>query len=196
MNLRIFNDLEARLASVRLVGDGFRFCRDPHNLPGSPAIRHYALWNEDAVRLSQSRPFAPPAVFVEFLPEVWSPLQRGAFCADIYVRLHIVTATLAQSDTPYRDEALLRFRLIRAIRAALVDFDGPADSDGRSFSRFVHVGSETDHNHDQVAADIEEWRTHAVDCASVIDDGYIVTPTNVSLDTGDIFAPPFSDIMV
>lgn len=200
MRLRLFSDIEARLSRVRLVDKEFIYCPPESatiaKLPGSPAINHVGLWNEDTTRLTQLRPFSPPGVFVEFLPVVWSQLSRGAVCCDLTVRLHIVTATLAQTDTPYRDEALSRFRLIRAIRQALVKFSGAADSEGRSFSTFQYSGSETDHNHEQISEDLEEWRTHCIDCSATVDDGYILTPHNVTLDTGDIFADAFGEEMV
>ena len=99
---------------------------------------------------TQMRPFNPPGIFVEFLPVLWSPLSRGAVHGDMTVRLHFVTATLAQTDTPYRDEALRRFRLIRAVKLALNGFSGGADEQGRSFSQFQYSGSDTDHNHEQI----------------------------------------------
>lgn len=200
MRLRLFNALEARLSRVRLVDGKFLYAR-PQNgsiaeLPGSPAILHVGLWNENTLRLTQSRPFQPPAVFVEFFPVTWSEAGRNAVACDQVLQLHIVTATLAQTDTPYRDEALLRFSLVRAIKAALVDFAGAADDRGRSFSRFKYYGSSTDHNHEQLCEDLEQWQTHCVDCSAAVDDGSIMTTTNVSLDTGDIFTDAFSDSMV
>ena len=200
MKLRLFNDIEARLSLVRLVDDNVIYQRPKRGqnakLPGSPAIKHVGLWNENTSRLTQMRPLATPAVFIEFLPVQWSPLLRGAVAADISVRLHIVTATLAQTDTPYRDEALYRFRLIRAVKAAFVGFGGAADSRGLSYSRFQYSGSDTDHNHEQICEDLEEWKTHAVDCSASVDDGFILTPLNVTLDTGDIFADAFGEEMV
>ena len=200
MRLRIFTDIEARLSRVRLVNGKYIYCRPKRgenaNLPGTPAINHFGLWNEDTTRLTQLRPFSPPGVFVEFLPVMWAQLSRGAVCGDMTVRLHIVTATLAQTDTPYREEALSRFRLIRAVKHALVKFSGAADSEGRSFSTFQYFGSETDHNHEQITEDLEEWQTHCIDCSATIDDGYILTPKNVTLDTGDIFADAFGEEMV
>lgn len=210
MRLRIFTDLEARLSRVRLVDNKYiyhRPKRDPNalstqslcpaeKLPGVPAINHVGLWNENTARLTQLRPFNPPGIFVEFFPVVWSPLSRGAVHGDMTVRLHFVTATLAQTDTPYRDEALRRFRLIRAVKLALNDFSGGADEQGRSFSQFQYSGSDTDHNHEQICEDLEDWRTHCIDCSATVDDGYILTPRDVTLDTGDIFADAFSGEMV
>lgn len=199
MRLRLFDDIEAQLSRVRLVGNEIvyhRPRRDPDTkMPGTPAINHVGLWNENTTRLTQLRPFAPPAVFIEFFPVNWGELGRNAVHGNLVIRLHIVTATLAQTDTPYRDEALQRFRLIRAVKAAFVDFAGAADKHGRSYSRFKYHGSATDHNHEQICEDLEQWMTHCVDCSAAIDNGYILTPHNITLDTGDIFTEPFSDVL-
>lgn len=188
------------MARVRLVDDK-TICYLPRRgdngvLPGVPAIHHFGLWNDNTARLTQMSPLNPPAVFVEFLPAIYSPLQRGAVHSDMTVRLHIITATLASTDSPYREEALARFRLCRAIIRALAGFSGGADEEGRSFSIFQYSGSVTDHNHEQVCEDIEEWRVHCVDCSVTVNDGFVLTDTNVSLDTGDIFTDAFSDSMV
>lgn len=189
MRLRLFDDIEARLSRVRLVDNKViyhRPQRDPDaKMPGTPAVNHVGLWNENTTRLTQLRPFAPPAVFIEFYPVTWGELGRDAVRGDMVIRLHIVTSTLAQTDTPYRDEALQRFRLIRAIKAAFVGFAGKADKHGRSYSRFKYYGSSTDHNHEQICEDLEEWQTHCIDCSATIDNGYILTPHNVTLDMGD-----------
>lgn len=199
MRLRLFTDIEARLSRVRLVDGKYIYSRpkrDPNaKMPGEAAITHFGLWNENTTRLTQSRPFVPPAVFIEFYPVTWGEAGRNVVHGDVILRLHIVTATLAQTDTPYRDEALARFRLVRAIKAAFVDFGGEADAEGRSYSRFQYYGSSTDHNHEQICEDLEEWRTHCYDASAVVDDGYVLTPTNVSLDTGDVFSDAFADQM-
>lgn len=187
MILRLFDDIEARLAYVRKVDDEFIFHSPEKDSdkkpPGTPAINHFGLWNENTVRLTQSRPLSPPAVFLEFYPATWTEMGRNAVHADIVMRMHIITATLAQTDTPYRDEALSRFKLIRAIKAAFVDFSGKPDADGRSFSRFQYCGSVPDHNHEQICEDLEEWRTHAIDCSVIVDNNLIPIPGKVSLDT-------------
>lgn len=186
MRLRLFTDIEARLSRVRIVDDKYIYHRpesDPNaKLPGKPAISLVGLWNENTARLTQMRPFVPPAVFIEFYPVTWGEAGRNVVHGDMIIRVHIVTATLAQTDTPYRDEALTRFRLIRAVKAAFVDFGGEADKEGRSYSRFQYYGSSTDHNHEQICEDMEEWRTHCYDTSAVVDDGYIYTPENVELD--------------
>ncbi len=201
MRLRLFNDIEARLSHVRLVNDKIIYHRpnDDENasFPGVPAIKHYALWNENTAQLTNARAFATPAIFVEFLPAVWSPLSRNAVHGDMMIRFHIITATLAStSDTAYRDEALMRFMLMRAVKSAFAGFAGKADVQGRSFSTFQYLESLTDHNHEQIIEDIEGWKTHCIDTADMLADGRILTPTDVTLDIGDIFDNQFASEMV
>lgn len=201
MRLRLFDDMEQQLKRVRKVGDNYVFHHPRsdekiEDYPGEAAVKHYGLWNENTATLTRQRPLATPAVFVEFFPITWSEVGNRASHGDVIVRFHIVTATLAETDTPYRAEALARFRLIRAIKNAFARFGGAADSEGRSYSTFQYYESTTDHNHEQICEDLEGWRTHCTDCSSTINDGYIMTDKNVTLDTGDIFADPFDDKMV
>ena len=42
------------------------------------AIKAFDLWNENVVQLTKQRPFEMPAVFIEFLPIVWSYAGRKA----------------------------------------------------------------------------------------------------------------------
>ena len=193
MIIRLFTDIEERLKSVRLVDGSYIYGRPERDanakMPGEPAITHFGLWNENTIRLTQMRPFVPPAVFVEFYPVTWSEAGRSMVHADIILRLHIITATLAQTDTPYRDQALARFRLIRAIKAAFVDFGGEADADGRSYSRFQYYGSTTDHNHEQTCEDIEEWRLHFYDASAVVAEESRYTTADIDLSL-NIEEPP------
>ncbi len=200
MRLRLFTDIEARLSRVRLVDGKFIYHRPKNGsdapMPGNPAITLVGLWNENVARLTQMRPFTPPAVFVEFFPVNWSPMSRNVVHGDMTVRLHIVTATLAATDTPYRDEALARFCLIRAIKKAFAGFSGAADAEGRSFSTFQYLESLTDHNHEQITEDLEAWRTHCIDASDYVDNGYELSSHNITLDTGDVFADQFCEEMV
>lgn len=186
MRLRLFDEIEARLSRVRFVDDKVIYYRpkrgDNGKMPGVRAINHVGLWNENTTRLTQMRPLNPPAVFVEFFPATWSQLGRNVIHADVTVRLHVVTATLAATDTPYRDEALARFRLIRAIRAAFVRFSGAADEEGRSFSAFQYLENITDHNHEQVCEDLEGWRTHCIDASAAVEHAAGMAQADVSLD--------------
>lgn len=199
MRLFIFNKLEQRLNRIRCDKGNFFYCHksagDLKDLPGAPAFNHIGLWNDNTARLTQIRPLIPPAIFIEFLPVSWSPLAHNAFHGDLMIRLHIISATLADTDS-YRDDALERFFIIRALKSALLGFNACDEESGLSFSTFAHLESITDHAHDQVIEDIESWRTHCIDASGTLSSDNITTPHNVTLDMGDIFADSFSEEMV
>lgn len=182
MKLRLYNDIEKFLYSIR-VDD-------------KQIISHVGLWNEEITNMVKNRPFKIPAVFIEFLPCAWGQLGNGAKQADIMIRLHIITATLAMVDTQYRSEALFRFELIRNIADSLSNMGGADDERGTSYTRFQYLESLTDHNYGQVIEDIEGFRTHCI-VKPIFDETqkWIWTKTNVSLDLGDVFADPFADQM-
>lgn len=198
MRIRLYNDLTARLSRVRVV-DGIPVYASGKNAAEAPetrgtqAIKHFDLWNENVVHLTQQRPFQTPAVFVEFMPIVWQPVGKQAKRADVTIRLHIVTASLATQNSPYKEAALFPLYLIRAIEEAMRGFAGAADERGLSYSTFAHTESATDHNHEQVSEHVETWHTMCHDCSAVVCDGRIKTPHDVTLDTGDVYSPAYGE---
>lgn len=198
MRIRLYNDITARLARVRIVDGIPAYIKTDEAAKASKtrdtqAIKHFDLWNENIVHLTQQRPFQTPAVFVEFLPIVWRQIGKRCKKADVSIRLHIVTSSLATVNTPYKDVALLPLYLIQAIEAAMCKFAGAADEHGLSYSSFAHMESTTDHNHEQISEHIETWHTMCYDCTEAIHDGLDKTPHDVTLDLGDIFYPEFDD---
>lgn len=201
MRIRLYNDITARLARVRMV-DGtpayvsVERATEATEKPDMQVIKSFDLWNENVVHLTQQRPFQTPAVFVEFLPVVWQPIGKQAKRADVTIRLHVVTATLATVNSPYKEAALFPLYLIRAIEEAMRGFAGAADERGLSYSTFAHTESATDHNHEQVSEHVETWHTMCHDCTAVVKDGRIETPHNVTLDDGEVFNPPYGEQFV
>ncbi len=198
MRIRLYNDITARLTRVRMVNGIPAYVRKKNateatEKPEMQVIKSFDLWNENVVHLTQQRPFQTPAVFVEFLPIVWQPVGKGAKRADVTIRLHIVTATLATANSPYKEAALFPLYLIRAVEAALRKFDGAADERGLSYGTFAHSESATDHNHEQVSEHVETWHTMCHDCTAVVLDGRIDTPHNVTLDDGEVYTPPYGE---
>ena len=200
MRIRLFNAISDRLGRVRIV-DGLPVYLRPQegeneaDLP-QQAIKTLDLWNEQIDQLTQQQPFNTPAVFVEFLPIIWTKLGKGAQRAEAQIRLHIVSATLATVSSQYREQALYRLRLTKAIQAAFVGFNGPTDAEGLMFGTFVHTQSETDHNHTDICEDIETWQTLCIDASAAISDGTTETPHDVTLNMGDIFTAVFNDSYV
>lgn len=200
MRIRLFNEIAGRLGRVRII-DGLPVYLRPQegeneaNLPPL-AIKTLDLWNEQVDQLAQQQPFLTPAVFIEFLPIVWTKLGKGAQRAEVQIRLHIVSATLATVSSQYKEQALYRLRLTKAVQAALVGFCGSTDAEGLMFGTFVHTQSETDHNHADICEDIESWQTLCIDASAAISDGSTKTPHNVTLNMGDIFTAVFNDSYV
>lgn len=198
MKLLLYRAILARLARVREV-DGTPVYLAPKKgektaeLPPQ-VIKTFDLWNENVAQLTKQRPFPTPAVFVEFRPIAWRQLGRRAKCANVDVSLHIVTATLATANSPYKEQALHRFALMRAIEQALVGFSG-TDDEGRQFGTFVQSEDETDHNHEEVREDIAMWTTYCID-ASAVERNLITTPFKVTLDDGNVFTFAFEEEFV
>ena len=197
MRIRLFNEIASRLGRVRIV-DGLPVYLRPKegeneaDLPPR-AINTLDLWNEQIDQLTQQQPFLTPAVFVEFLPIIWTKLGKGVQRAETQIRLHIVSATLATVSSQYKEQALYRLRLTKAVQAAFVGFNGPTDAEGLMFGTFVHIQSETDHNHTDICEDIETWQTLCIDASGAISDGTVETPHKVTLNTGEIFSFIFSE---
>lgn len=118
-------------------------------------IRHISLWNWNIGQLPKQAAFHMPAVFVEFEPIEWSQLAGGARSAEVRVRLHVLTATLAtpEKGSKYRDKALEHFDLLGRLCAAVQGFSG------EGFNRFMLVESVTDNNHGEVRHDEERFVT-------------------------------------
>lgn len=182
MKLRLYNDIEKFLSEIKI--------------DNKTVVNHVSLWNEDIDELTKKRPFKLPAVFVEFLPCAWGQLGNGARQTDLLFRLHIITSTLAEIDTTYKNAALFRFELIRFISDNLTNIGGVEDKRGTSYTRIQYLESLTDHNHNQIIDDIEGFRTHCI--VKPINDknmDWIWTKTNVTLDLGDVFTSAFDDAM-
>ncbi len=125
-------------------------------------VKYISLWNQNTEYLSKQKAFRMPAVFIEFEPIGWSQLSRGARSADIRVRLHIVTETLASPEDggKYQDRALEHFELIERIETAIQGLSG------NGFNCFMLVESITDHNHEQIRHDEECYVTRATDTSA------------------------------
>lgn len=130
-----------------------------------PVFQHFDMWNENILQLAKLRPFAPPALFVEFDTIRWSYNGQKVRQADIPIRLHVVTATTATAEAGgrYQDKALERFDIIDGVTQALLSFS--FDDGVRQAGTFRYAESATDHNHEEVRDDIESWVTSCRDAS-------------------------------
>lgn len=126
-------------------------------------IKHISLWNRNTEQLAKQKGFRLPAVFVEFEPIQWSQLQGRARSADVRVRLHIVTESLATPEDggKYQDQALEHLDLIESISGAIQGLCG----DG--FNGLMLVESTTDHDHERIEQNEEVYITCATDTSAV-----------------------------
>lgn len=126
-------------------------------------IQFTSLWNRNTEQLTKQKAFKMPAVFVEFEPIDWGQLAQGARSADMRVRLHIITETLATPEAGgrYQDKALGHLDLLERVSAAMQGLCG----DG--FNCFMLVESVTDHDHERVRHDEECYVTRINDASAV-----------------------------
>lgn len=118
-------------------------------------IAHIGLWNQHMSFLEQEVPFALPAVFIEFSPTDWAHVDNGSYKTNQEVRLHIVTEWPGPETS---EEGLGEvFDLIDEVRWALHNLCG------RSFRALQRVGSETNHDHEELIDMVETYRCVAYD---------------------------------
>lgn len=134
-----------------------------HLIDAQLGIQYISLWNKNTEQLTKQTAFRMPAVFVEFEPFEWSQLSKGARTADVRVRLHIVTETLAtpEADGKYQDKALEHLDLIEKISATIHGLSG------NGFNAFMLLESVTDHDHERIEDNQECYITRITDTSAV-----------------------------
>lgn len=137
MRLTLYDAIIARLSQI-IIKDGqpyYPVAPEPTEGDTAPeqAILCFDLWNENVANLTKQRTFRTPGVFIEFLPVQWRQLGCRVRQAEASFRLHVVTATLATSNSDYTDLAHYRFHLIRAMEGALAGMTGTDKNRGHLF---------------------------------------------------------------
>ena len=158
MRKTLYLALEERLKQIVFVDGEPTFEPDADKRKGKrPVFQHFDMWNENILQLVKQRPFATPALLVEYDPIRWNYGGHKVREADILMRLHVVTATAATAEAGgrYQDKALERFDIINGVTQALLSFS--FDDGVRQAGTFRQAESATDHNHEQVCDDIESW---------------------------------------
>lgn len=183
MRITLFDAISERLKQIVMVDDLPRFQPDAAQRKGrKPVIVDFDLWNENIDQLMKGRIFPTPSVMMEFDPIQWQYLGKRIRRADVIVRLHVITGTLATAEVgnKQQEKALFRFVLIRAINEALIGFSG--SNDRQSFGTFRQYESHTDHNHAKLRNDIECWQVACIDATGVPEPE--MTAAQLSLRTG------------
>lgn len=123
------------------------------------AIKYIDLWNHNVEFIDQEESWERPAVFVEFQPIRWNAIQPGVeYRAEPIVNLHVVTDWKGSSSagSEFREKSLEVFDLLDNIHQQL------ACRKGKTFLEFDLIGSNTNHNHDEIIENIETYQCVAI----------------------------------
>lgn len=162
MRKELYKMLIEQLSKLYTTPDGFHGVVEPgEEIPEGweRAIKHIDLWNHNVEFIEQEENWERPAVFVEFQPIQWNTVQPGAeYRAEPIINLHIVTDWQGSSsaDSEFREKSLEVFDLLEAIHEQL------ACRRGKTFLEFDLVGSNTNHNHEEIIENIEVYQCVAI----------------------------------
>lgn len=122
---------------------------------GAPVIKHFDLWNQNVEFINQEQPSYFPLCFIEFLPIKWEHLSGGVRQAALTIRLHIVSQWMypTEDGSGFQEKGLAYLDLLDDVNAALHKFSG------EGFGSFSCTKSVTNHNHQGIIEDIEEFVT-------------------------------------
>lgn len=120
---------------------------------GIPVIKHFDLWNQNVEFLNQEQPAFFPLCFIEFMPVRWEHLNGGVRTAAFTIRLHIVSQWLypTEDGSGFQEQGLAYLDLLDEVNRVLHQFSG------ESFGSFCCTQSVTNHNHEGIIEDIEEF---------------------------------------
>lgn len=126
---------------------------------GAPVIKHFDLWNQNVEFLNQEQPAFFPLCFIEFKPIRWEHLSGGMRTAAFTICLHIVSQWLYPTEDGgnFQQQGLAYLNLLDDVNRALHQFSG------EGFSSFCCTQSLTNHNHQGIIEDIEEFTTNVKD---------------------------------
>lgn len=144
---------------------------------GEPLFKHYDLWNQQVEFIEQETPFQCPAVFIEFSPIQWETMGNRMQCADLNVRLHIVTEWYAGTAdySPTEDEHLAYLDIVDSVVAAMQGFSAS------STNSWMRKQSITNHNHERYVDSVEEYVCKVFDQSAVQSKTSVTASLNVSV---------------
>lgn len=180
MRKQFYIDLCARLKTIIWLED-VMIIKDVPEVDDKPVIKHFDLWNNNLQALGKEGVFDMPAIFIEYMPIKWEATgTKGQQSADLVLRLHIITNTLAKSsdNSKQQSQALHHLELIDKLHYCMAQWIG-TDYTGH----IVRTQSLTDNNHNQILHNIEEFITKAVDDSGVYYPKTVTLKANI---TGEI----------
>lgn len=122
---------------------------------GVPVIKHFDLWNQNVEFMNMEQPAFFPLCFIEFKPIKWEHLSGGVRTAIVTVRLHIVSQWLypTEDGSEFQEQGLAYLDLLDDVNRVMHQFSG------EGFGSFSCTQSVTNHNHEGIIEDIEEFTT-------------------------------------
>lgn len=142
---------------------------------GEQLFQHFDLWNQQVAFLEENTSFNLPAVFVEFTPHTWQTLGNRKQCADLTIRLHIVTQWFSDTADYVPEEFMLKaveyLDIIDKVVASMQNF-APTNANA-----WMRTRSIPNHDHGRYVDSIEEYVCNIVDTSAVPHPQYAtVTP--------------------
>lgn len=123
-------------------------------------IKHIDRWNNQLQFAEQEQPFECPAVFIEFAPITWQPLQRGIREANVQITLHVVTDSRVGSWS----DTIKVFEFLDTIHAALHGLH--VTEEKRTIDTLRHLQSVTDSEFDELEDNRETYTCHVTDATA------------------------------
>lgn len=123
-------------------------------------IKHIDRWNNQLQYVEQEQPFECPAVFIEFAPITWQPLQRGIREANVQITLHVVTDSRVGcwSDT---------IKVFEFLDTIYTDLYGLHVTEGkRTIDTMRLLQSLTDSEFDELEDNRETYTCHVTDATA------------------------------
>jgi hypothetical protein len=144
---------------------------------GEQLFKHFDLWNQQVEFIQQETPFYCPAIFVEFMPMTWKTIGNKVQDTELTTRLHIVTDWNAPTaDGASTEQQALEFLdIIDHVAQALQGFNAT------NTGRWMRTQSITNHNHEALVDNVEEYICNLRDSSAALPPGVpvMVEPVTV-----------------
>jgi hypothetical protein len=124
-----------------------------------PLIKHFDVFNQQILFITQERPFQTPAVFIDFNRIDWNYMSYGIKEADVAFNLYVV----ADSTTEKYSNSIEVFDLHDKIAAVLWNRTENNSDDCDGIGAITLQSSTTDNEFDELRADVDTYVCHVID---------------------------------